>query len=368
MSDPTLCMIAPGDLFGGVETQILGLVQVLATRRGSTPTVVLFHDGELARQLRETGCEPVILTSRNAADPAPVGQLARVIAAGRGDVLHLHGYRASVTAALCGSARARPIVKTVHGLPEPGGGPAAQLKARLYRNLDDWATRTLRATVCYVTADILRRCEGAHRGLQRRVVHNGIVPLDRGATRRPPELNPAVFNAGIVGRVSAVKGIETALQGLAGGETPERVHLHVVGDGPLRGELEARTSVLGLADRVHFHGFRRDIYDWLAHLDVVLMPSLHEGLPYTLLEAMSLGTPVVTSQVGGLAEVLIDGETGLLCEVGDVAGFASALSRLAGDPSLGAGLGATAARVQRERYTLERMTDDYLEIYDSLSG
>ena len=93
------------------------------------------------------------------------------------------------------------------------------------------------------------------------------------------------------------------------------------------------------------------------------MPSLHEGLPYTLLEAMSLGVPAIASRVGGLAEVLRDGETGLLVEVGDVDGIASALSHLAGDAAFARRLGEAAAREQREKYTLERMVSEYLEVY-----
>ena len=114
---------------------------------------------------------------------------------------------------------------------------------------------------------------------------------------------------------------------------------------------------------MRFHGFQREILDWIAHLDALLMPSLHEGLPYTLLEAMSLGVPAIASRVGGLAEVLRHGETGLLVEVGDAAGLAGALAKLAGDPGYGREMGEAAAREQRERYTLDRMVDDYLAVY-----
>jgi glycosyltransferase involved in cell wall biosynthesis len=359
----SVCIVAPGELFGGVETQILDLVRVLSEQRESTLSVALFHDLELAGQLRELGCNPVILSARHPYDPAPVKGLTRLIDGGRADVLHLHGYRATISAALCRSSHGYSIIKTVHGLTEPGSNLFNRTKSRLFRQLDDKATRHTRAHVCYVTADIMGRCDQAHRSLDRRVIHNGIAPLSPEGRSRPAELTPSAFNVGIVGRVTEVKGIAHALRAMAQVGVQSRLQLHVLGTGPLRDELAGESARLGLSERVHFHGFQRNILDWIAHLDALLMPSLHEGLPYTLLEAMSLGVPTVASRVGGLAEVLVDGRTGLLIEVGDEAGLAAALTRLAEDPELARRLGAASATVQREAYTLSRMADEYLEVY-----
>jgi L-malate glycosyltransferase len=359
----SVCIVAPGELFGGVETQILDLVRVLSERRELTLSVALFHDRELAGQLRDLGCEPIILSARNPYDPAPVKDLTRLIDGGRADVLHAHGYRATISAALCRSSHGHAIVKTVHGLTEPGRNLITNTKSQLYRLLDDTATRYTRAHVCYVTADIMGRCEQAHRTLDRRVIHNGIAPLSPEGRPCPAALTPTAFNVGIVGRVTEVKGIAHALKAMAQVGEQSRIQLHVLGSGPLLDELAGESARLGLEDRVHFHGFQRGVLDWIAHLDALLMPSLHEGLPYTLLEAMSLGVPTVASRVGGLAEVLEDGQTGLLIEVGDEAGLAAALTRLAEDPDLARRLGTASAAAQRESYTLSRMADEYLEVY-----
>lgn len=368
MLKPSICIIAPGELFGGVETQIVGLVDVLSEIRGAPPTVALFHDHELAAQLRARNCEPVLLLSRGPYDPAPALALGRLTREGRADVLHLHGYRATVTAALSRDARRRPTVKTVHGLPEPGGRLVNRLKSKFYRALDDWAMHRLHTRVCYVTADIMTRSGLAHLGLPRRVVHNGIAPLDAGAHRCPPELSGEGFHVGLVGRLTPVKGLNHALRAAVSPEAPPELRLHILGTGPQRTELEAEAERLGITDRVDFHGFRRDILDWLAHIHALMIPSLHEGLPYTLLEAMSLGRPTVASRIGGLQEVLEEGKTGLLVDVGDEAGLARALARLAGDPGLAASLGAGAAAVQRAQYTLNRMAEDYLAEYDAAAS
>jgi glycosyltransferase involved in cell wall biosynthesis len=355
-------VLSPGELFGGVETQILGLCTQLR-ELGVKVQPLLFHDHELAARLRDAGLEPRVIRARHRYDPAVARRLAELVDANGSRVLHVHGYRAAVTSALAGSRLRVGVVRTEHGLPEPGTNFRDNVKSRLNHALDDWSTRRLGARVCYVTADIMRRFDRAHAGLTRRVIHNGIIPLTKAGRERPQGLAPDLFHVGIVGRVSQVKGIPFALQALAHGSIPDRLRLDIIGTGPVLNDLRNAAEVLGLGDRVRFHGFQRDVIDWLAHLDVLLMPSLHEGLPYTLLEGMSLGVPVVASRIGGLAEVLRDGVTGLLVDVGDVAGLARALARLAAEPHLASRLAAAAAEEQRRGFTLARMVSDYVEAY-----
>lgn len=358
----SVSILSPGELFGGVETQVLSLCLGLR-ERGIEVHPVLFHDRELAARLRDSGLRPEVVSVRHRYDPAAARGLVELVDRTRSRVLHLHGYRATVTAAVAGVRLSAGVVKTEHGLPEPGGGLVGRAKSRLNHALDTWATRRLRARVCYVTADVMRRLGKSHAGLDRRVIQNGILPLSREGRCRPSDLEPGVFHAGVVGRVSEVKGIPFALQTMALDTTPTSVRLDIIGSGPQEEELRRQAQLLGLGDRVRFHGFQRNVIDWLAHLDALLMPSLHEGLPYVLLEAMSLAVPIVASRVGGLAEVLRHDETGLLVDVGDVRGLALALTRLAGDPDLARRIGAAAAEDQRTRFTLKRMVDDYLEVY-----
>jgi glycosyltransferase involved in cell wall biosynthesis len=168
------------------------------------------------------------------------------------------------------------------------------------------------------------------------------------------------------GRVTNVKGITYALQAMKGFNDLDKLQLDIIGSGPLLDELTTETETLNLTNRVRFHGFQRNILDWMANLDVLLIPSLHEGLPYTLLEAMSLNLPIVASNVGGLAEVLRHDETGLLVEVAHVEGIAQALSTLYTDDTTRNRLGAAASREQRDCFKLQRMGDKYVEVYEAV--
>lgn len=360
-----LALCSVGELFGGVERQLLGLCADRRRRTGAFPLLILFHDLELARQARALGVEPVILRGRHRYDPGLARRLAATLGAHGIQVVHAHGYKAMVACALARRRRRFAVVKTEHGRPEPTrGSPVAWLKSRLNRALDTWATRRAADVVCYVTEDIARHHERAHGGLLRRVVHNGIDPLERAALPRPPELEPGLCHLGIVGRVTPVKGIEYALRALASPEVPAAVRLSIIGDGPAAPSLRREAAALGLGERVRFLGFRDNIYDYLAHLDALLMPSLHEGLPYVLLEAMSLGVPVIASRVGGLAEVLRDGQTGWLAPVGDVAAWRRLIIRTAAEPEAARRLGAAAAAAQRAAYTLESMGEAVASCYE----
>ena len=150
------------------------------------------------------------------------------------------------------------------------------------------------------------------------------------------------FALGVAGRLTAQKALGDTLEALA--RVPD-VALLVLGDGPERAELERRAGELGLADRVRFlgAGTRDDVIALFRAVDAALLTSAWENLPHTLLEALAAGTPVIATAVGGIPEVVRDGENGLLVPPRDIAAIASAIDRLVHDDALRASLAAAAA-------------------------
>lgn len=144
------------------------------------------------------------------------------------------------------------------------------------------------------------------------------------------------------GRITAQKGLEVGLDALA---RTSGVSLAVAGDGPERGALERRAGELGLSGRVRFLGPqpRERVLELLAAADAALLSSVWENFPHTLVEALRVGTPVVATAVGGVGEVVRDGENGLLVPAGDPAALAAAIERLAEDEELRARLRSAAA-------------------------
>jgi L-malate glycosyltransferase len=351
-----------GEWFGGVERHVLGMLTILQAR-GINTLLILFHNTELAAQARDLGVELAILPRRNRSLLATAKHLANILERRDIRIVHVHGYKAMVFCAIARLWHRFELIKTEHGLPEKtAGNPLQALRSHLYYLFDATATRFSNATVCCVTNDLIAQYRCASKR-PIRMIPNGISSMDRHALPRPPEFRPGCFNLATVGRLEPVKSVHVAIDALCTHGMPQDVHLYVVGTGPCEADLRKRAETSGVAGRVHFLGFRRDACSFIAHCDVLVMPSLHEGLPYTLLEAMAFATPVVASRVGGLAEVIEDQVTGLLVAPNDVAVLASAIRRLIAEPALRVRLGEQSQRLQRANYTLEAMADSYLQIY-----
>jgi glycosyltransferase involved in cell wall biosynthesis len=141
----------------------------------------------------------------------------------------------------------------------------------------------------------------------------------------------------------------------------------IAGDGPLREMLEETARAYHLASRVKFVGHREDIPQLMAAADVVVLPSLYEGLPNVVLEAMRFRKPVVATAAPGTTEVVIDGETGLLVPIGNPTQLARAIRDVVRDPALAGRLGAAGRRHVESHFRAETMIAHYAELYESLA-
>jgi glycosyltransferase involved in cell wall biosynthesis len=144
------------------------------------------------------------------------------------------------------------------------------------------------------------------------------------------------------------------------------LHALIVGGGRREPEVRKLAADLGLGEVVHFLGNRRDIPDLLHALDIFVLPSHSEGVSLALLEAMAAGLPVIVTEVGGLPEVVTDGENGLLIPVGDAEALARALRRLLAEPNWARQLGENARRRVRDHFSLDRLGRQINEIYEEL--
>lgn len=362
-----LALVSVGELFGGVETHLLGMC-TWAQRQGHEPLLILYHDRELARQARRLGVVPIILAQAGRFDLTNPRRLAKILADKRITVVHAHGYRAMVNVALARWFYRFGVVRTVHGLSESRGFLSrGAMKERIYLLLERVASKFSHAHTCYVTRDLQTDRRGRNTGTTS-VVYNGIEPMDPAAYDRPADLAPSTYSFAAVGRVSRIKGLSFALSAMKKLDPALDVTLYIIGTGVLCEELGQEAMAMGLGDRVRFLGFKRNIYDYLAHIDCLIMPSLHEGLPYTILEAMSLGIPILASRVGGLSEVLDHEQNALLFEVGDVQEMVRQMELMVRDPALGKRLGAAAQLKQHRELTLDQMGSAYWSIYESLGG
>ncbi|PRY13303.1 glycosyltransferase involved in cell wall biosynthesis [Pontibacter ummariensis] len=145
-----------------------------------------------------------------------------------------------------------------------------------------------------------------------------------------------------------------------------QVHLWLVGDGPMRAEIEALVAEMGLQEQVHFTGFVQNPLDYIAHGQALLLPSIIEGLPGVILEAMLYKTPVVAYKVGGVGEVVRPGETGWLVEPGDEQGFTEAIGELIKNSDKSKGIVEHAFRQVNKKYMNEGIAASFVHLYEGL--
>lgn len=186
----------------------------------------------------------------------------------------------------------------------------------------------------------------------------------RAALRNELQLPPDALVAGIACRLIEQKGVNYALQALAilRAALPD-LHLVIAGDGPQRAALEMETDGLGIRRNVHFLGWRPDVAQLLAGLDLFLMPSLWEGFGLVALEAMTMRVPVIASSVSALPEVVVDGETGLLVPPQHPAALAEAMRTLLTDRTLRAHMGMLAEDRAERVFSAARMAQETLALY-----
>lgn len=205
-----------------------------------------------------------------------------------------------------------------------------------------------------------------------RIVPNGVespapfAAAERSALRGQFGLREGEIAIGIVGALTARKGHRFLLGALARllsrGDAPP-FRLLVAGEGEERASLEAQTAALGLSDRVVFLGPRPDAARLMQLFDLFVLPSLIEQQPFTILEAMAAGLPVVSSAIFAIPELVEEGRTGLLLAPGDEIGLANAIHRLLADPAARAAFGRAGRARFEALFTAERMTRDTLALY-----
>lgn len=217
--------------------------------------------------------------------------------------------------------------------------------------------------------------------LQRLVPGTEATIIPFGAAIQPathlPAANPAPrtgLRLLFVGRLVERKGVHVLLEALARLPEEPAITLEIVGDGADREALQAQAHALGLAGRVHFHGYvpRQELEAQLRECDALVLPAVTdakgdiEGLGVVLLEAMSFAKPVIASMAGGITDIVRHGENGLLVPAGDVAALASALQAFAGDPAMVRRLGEAALHDVRERFSWDSILDRLEAVYTSL--
>lgn len=365
-----VCHLISGDLWAGAEVQAYTLMRALRGTPGLALQAVVLNEGMLSEKLREIGLGVAVIDERRYGFMTIKSRLARKLSADEVDILHTHRYKENVLGGLvkdrCGIGG---LVQTVHGIHEKLSG-LKKLKMKFYMSMNDQLTRNRFSRVIAVSHEIESILNEKFGKDKVATIHNAVdidsIKPSRSAedARRELGLRTEQPLIGSVGRLVPVKGYDVFLKSakLILEKQPE-VAFVIVGDGPLRKELEIMARDMGLESNVIFTGFREDVLDLVNALDLFLVTSHHEGIPMSVLEAMALGKAVVSTNVGGMSEIIEDGVSGMLVQADNPGEIASKCLMVVTDRALGGRLGENAVNRIEDEFSTSKLRDRMLRLY-----
>lgn len=368
---PTVCELLHSLTIGGAEVLAADLARRLADRYRFV-FICLDELGRLSQQLEAEGFEVQCLDRRPGIDLGCMFRLARLWRRQEVDLVHAHQYTPFFYAACTRLWRGRPpILFTEHGRWYPD----YPRRRRMLFNRLMLRGRDRITAVGEAVRDALVRNEGLPRH-RIRVIYNGVdgerfapKPERRLPVRQSLGLMETDFVIVQVARLDYLKDHITALRTMArlASQAPE-AKLLLVGDGPKREVIEAEIKAQHLEGAVQMLGTREDVPELLWAADVCLLTSISEGIPVTLIEAMAAELPVVATKVGGVPEVVLQGQTGLLAAAGDDAALADCLLRLVRDAELRRRFGQAGRRRAEEMFSQRLMHQQYADCFDEMLG
>jgi glycosyltransferase involved in cell wall biosynthesis len=297
-------------------------------------------------------------------DRQVIESIRMLAATERPDIIETHHIKSHCLVALSGVWRRHAWLAFHHGYTQ------TDFKVRAYNHVDRWS---LKRAAHVVTTNREFAATLASRGVSPEritILHNGVremvtTPAAVAAVAHSLALRPGQRVVLAVGRLSREKGQEYLVRAAA--SCSRNIRLVFVGDGPDRACLEKLATSLRLGLRVTFAGPTTDVAPYYRLANVFALPSLSEGSPMVLLEAMAWGLPIVATHVGGVPEIAADGQTALLGPPRDPAFLAHAIDRLLLDRALGERLGSAARKTVLERHTPEQRATQLTELYAAVA-
>ncbi len=295
------------------------------------------------------------LIARNDFDLRPVSRLRRLIRDESYDIIHLHTKRAHALSLW---------------LSRGGVTPKYVVTRRMdYPEANSWYTRYLYNRKVDGVVAISRKISTLliEAGVEReriRLIHSGIDPRPFEAAVNLRDVHPEGVKVGMAAVLEERKGHRFLLEAARRLKVQGcQIQYCIAGEGSLKKSLEEIVTRLGLKDEVQFLGFVSDMPAFLSQVDILVLPSLFEGLGVSVLEAMAAGKAVIASRVGGLVELVHDTVTGLLVAPRDVEGLANAIAKLAGDRTLRREMGQKGKERLQANFTVEQMAKQNEDYY-----
>lgn len=350
--------VIPAFRLAGAEVMCENLCVALKNAGVDVIAVSLYSENTaITDRLDKKGVRIEYLDKKPGFDASVIIKLVHLFKKEKPDVVHTHIYASKYALPAAAIAGVKKKIHTVHSM-------AQKEQSSLGKKVNTFLYRHCGVVPVALSSEV-KKSIGEVYGLQESiipVVYNGI-DLSKCIRKNDYEAN-GVFTIVHVGRFMKVKNHKTLIRAFARfAEKKESIRLQLLGEGELLDEMKDYAEKLKVADKVEFLGLQSNVYPYLNKADVFCLPSEYEGVPMTLIEAMGTGLPIVASNVGGIPDMLVNGENALLVEPNYVA-VEKAIEKLYNDVEFRIRLG-NAAALRSEEFSAKVMASSYIKIYRS---
>lgn len=349
--------------WGGAQAHVFDLMNH-AINKGDECILVVGENGELTERAQKIGIKVYVVPSlireiNICKDIMAIKDLVLIIKKYKPDLLHAHSSKAGIIGRLAAKFTGIPVIFTVHGWAFTEG--VSKNKRIIYLWIERLFARLCDKIICVSEYD--RQLALKHKVAKKEsliTIHNGVSEFDISVSRAPQEKVVIIM----VARFSPQKDYKTLLLALKDINSPIEVLL--VGEGELLQSSKQLASELNLNEKVKFLGMRKDVKKLLSRSDIFVLVSHYEGLPISIIEAMSAKLPIIASNVGGVSELVEDGFNGFLIKRGDYRDLNNKLNILINNKELREKMGRKSYQKYKDEFTIERMLDKTFKVYDEL--
>jgi glycosyltransferase involved in cell wall biosynthesis len=361
---PNLLFINSITIYGGGEVWMLNVMKELA-ERGYKVTLICKPEVEIIQQANESGIDVLPIRIAGDFDPFTISEIAGIYRKRKIDIVIANVGKDIRLAGLAAKFVSGVSVIALHQVDR-------EIKNNLRYRFTYNSLADMMVVNSFATKNTLLKSAPWLKDEKIKVVHHGIDYEKYSAAntkniRTELGLSQQDLIIGFVGRLSVQKGVKYMLDAFKlVAEEFKNVHLVIAGTGELERMVKEFATKFNLEDRIHLLGFRKDIPDLMRTFDIFLLPSLWEGFGIVLIEAMAAGKPVVATNTSSIPEIVEDEQNGILVPTENAEAISNALTKLISESELRTKFGKEGQKIVREKFTIERMINDYEKIFESL--
>lgn len=367
-------LVASHSTFGGGERNLLDIAECLYSHKNYVPYVVLPGKGRLKAELEKLDIKTIVIPMNNLLNVAALFSIRSLLKDANIMLIHAHGARAALFSRVANLLGNRvPLVYTIHGVHYPHY--TSPIKKSIYLYYEKTLKNYTDAFLCVCKSDYSRGVKaGIIDASKAFIVYNG-VNLSKYTNAYDPHKNfKNIIRADdrkillSIGRLHRQKGFQVLLEAAKQviNKYPKSLFV-IVGEGEEKQFLLKRKEDLRISDEnFMFVGETADVSTYLVDADIFVMPSLWEGFPYAILEAMLFKKPIISTNVDGIPEAVVDKETGLLVPPNNPDALADAILYMMNRPDLAIQYGIAGFKRVTEHFTSDRMLSTVLSIYENI--